>query len=69
MAALTFIIFIVEVKFNKPAAEGLLQIKDKNYAKKFKVQGLPITPIGLSIGLEDAALSKNCVVDVAAELL
>ena len=39
------------LKFNKSAADGLKQIKDKNYAKKFKSQGLPITAVGLNIAL------------------
>ncbi len=62
-------IFIIELKFNKPAAEGLRQIKDKNYAKKFKIQGLPITAIGLSITLQKEADMHKCVADVAIEKL
>ncbi len=62
-------IFIIELKFNKPAAQGLQQIKNKNYAKKFKIQGLPITAIGLSISLEKDAATHKCVADVAIEQL
>lgn len=62
-------IFIVEIKFNKPAAEGLQQIKDKDYAKKFRAKGLKLTAVGLSISLEHAAGTKNCIFDVVAEQL
>ena len=62
-------IFIVEVKFNKPAADGLKQIKDKDYAKKFRAQGLPITAVGLSVGLGEKADAKNCIFDVVVEQL
>lgn len=62
-------IFIIEVKFNKSAADGLQQIKDKDYAKKFRGQGLPITAVGLSIELGAKADAKNCVFDVVVEQL
>jgi hypothetical protein len=62
-------IFIVEIKFNKPAAEGLQQIKNKDYAKKFRAQGLKLTAVGLSISLEHSTGTKNCIFDVVAEQL
>ncbi len=58
-------IIIIELKFNEPAAHGLQQILDKNYAKKFRAQGKRITPIGLSVGLGKNAKQKSCVVDIA----
>jgi hypothetical protein len=62
-------IFIVEIKFNKPAAEGLQQIKDKDYAKKFRAKGLKLTAVGLSVSLEHGTSTKNCIFDLAAEQL
>lgn len=62
-------IFIVEIKFNKPAAEGLQQIKDKDYAKKFRAKGLKLTAVGLSVSLEHSTGTKNCIFDVVAEQL
>lgn len=62
-------IFIVEVKFNQPAAAGLQQIKDKSYAKKFKAQGLPITAVGLSVALGADVPKSKCIVDTAVEIL
>lgn len=59
-------IFILELKFNKPAADGLQQIKDKDYAKKFRSQGLPLTAVGMSIALGQVEKNK-CVFDVAVE--
>ncbi len=58
-------IIIVELKFNEPAADGLQQIFDKDYAKKFRAQGKRIIPIGLSVGLGKKVKQKSCVVDVA----
>ncbi len=58
-------IIIIELKFNEPAANGLQQILDKDYAKKFRAQGKHITPIGLSVGLGKKAKQKSCVVDIA----
>ncbi len=62
-------IIILELKFNKPATEGLQQIKDKNYAKKFRALGLPITAVGLSIALGKNTEKSKCVVDLAVEKL
>ncbi|MBM3887249.1 hypothetical protein FJ364_04945, partial [Candidatus Dependentiae bacterium] len=62
-------IFIVEVKFNQPAAAGLQQIKNKDYAKKFKAQSLPITAVGLSIALGTNVPKAKCVIDIAIENL
>jgi hypothetical protein len=62
-------IFIMELKFNKSAADGLKQIKDKNYAKKFKSLGLPITAVGLNIALGENIKKSKCVIDVAVEKL
>jgi hypothetical protein len=62
-------IFIVEVKFNLPAAAGLQQIKDKDYAKKFKSQGLKLTAVGLSVALGKDIAANKCIFDVVSEEL
>ena len=62
-------IYILELKFNEPAAKGLQQIKDKDYAKKLWVKGLPITAVGLSIALGKNIVQAKCVIDVAVEAL
>lgn len=38
--------FLFEFKLNKSAAEALQQIKDHNYARKYRLAGKPITLIG-----------------------
>ena len=62
-------IFIVELKFNKPAANGLLQIKNKDYAKKFKSQGLKLTAVGLSVAIGKDIAANKCIFDVVSEEL
>ena len=62
-------IIIIEVKFNLPAADGLKQIKDKDYAKKFRASDKQLTAVGLSIALGKDTEQKSCVVDVAYEAL
>lgn len=63
-------IIIIELKFNKLAAEGLAQIKDKNYAKKFRAAGTKLMAVGLSITLDKADEKNNkCIADVAWEAL
>jgi hypothetical protein len=66
-------IFIIELKFNKPAVEGLQQIKDKNYARKYLIKGLPIIGVGISIALkrddQPHGTENRCVFDVAWERL
>ena len=70
-------IIIVELKFNLPAALGLQQIKDKDYAKKFRAEKKKLTAVGLSVQLKKkssktakkAHTSVGPVVDVAWKTL
>jgi hypothetical protein len=66
-------IFILELKFNKPAAEGLQQIKDRAYAQRYLVQGLPIIGVGISVAIDAAGkpegVANRTVFDVAYEQL
>ncbi len=59
-------IIIVELKFNEPAVDGLQQIIDKDYAKKFRAQGKRLTAVGLSVALGEDVEQKKCVVDIAS---
>jgi hypothetical protein len=45
-------IFIIELKFNKSAQEGMDQIKAKKYVQKYQVKGLPIVGVGINIALK-----------------
>ena len=66
-------IFIIELKFNKSAADGLPQIKDKDYAKKFRVEYSSITALGINIALKkdtlDAKGPNRCIIEIAIEQL
>lgn len=44
-------------------------VKDKDYSKKFRAQGLPITAVGLSITLQKDADTHKCLADIAVEAL
>jgi hypothetical protein len=41
-------IYIFEFKFNKNAEDALQQIKDKDYADKYRATGKPIMGIGVN---------------------
>lgn len=51
-------IFIIETKFNKPAKNGLDQIKDRSYMNKFLVAQLPIEAVGISVNLKKEKKKK-----------
>ena len=41
-------VWIFELKKDKPADEGLRQIREKGYAEPYRARGLPIYAFGLS---------------------
>ncbi len=51
-------IYVMELKFNKTAAEALAQIEAKHYADAFKLKGKPVVKVGLNFGVKDGA---NCL--------
>ncbi|MDZ7879452.1 MAG: AAA family ATPase [Saprospiraceae bacterium] len=50
-------VFIFEFKFNKTAAEGLQQIKDKKYADKYRASNKTIIGIGVNFVSEDREIN------------
>jgi hypothetical protein len=44
-------IYIIEMKLNKPAHDGLEQILEKKYARRYIALGLPIIGVGVSIAM------------------
>ncbi len=43
-------VFILEFKLNESADAALQQIRDKNYAEKYRLQAKPITGVGINFG-------------------
>jgi hypothetical protein len=66
-------IFIIELKFNKSAQEGMNQIKAKKYVQKYQVKSLPIMGVGINIALKGnnkpEGGDNRCVFDVVFEQL
>jgi len=59
-------IFIIEFKCNQSAEKAIEQIKDKNYADKFKLKGKEIVLIGINFDTEKRNVSefKTSIYDV-----
>ncbi|MDZ7879451.1 MAG: AAA family ATPase [Saprospiraceae bacterium] len=51
-------VFIFEFKFNKTAAEGLQQIKDKKYADKYRASKKTLIGIGVNFVSEDKEINE-----------
>ena len=45
-------IYILELKFNGSAKEALEQIKSRGYADGFKLEGKPVTMVGINFSLD-----------------
>ncbi len=43
-------IFMLEFKLDQSVDTDLKQIRDKNYAEKYRLQAMPITGIGINFG-------------------
>jgi hypothetical protein len=67
-------VYILELKFNKPAAQGLQQIKDRLYIERYRALDKPIIGVGISIALKDNSnadevLQNRSLYDVVWERL
>lgn len=51
-------IYIIEIKYDKPADEALLQIQEKKYAAKYAFDGRPIVGVGLSFSSQERNISE-----------
>jgi hypothetical protein len=60
-------IFIIELKFDLPAADGLDQIIHKEYMQKYIITGLPIIGVGMSVSLQQDP--KRTIFDVVWQQL
>ena len=45
-------IYILELKFNGSAKEAVEQIKSRGYADSFKLDGRPVTLVGINLTLD-----------------
>jgi Predicted AAA-ATPase/PD-(D/E)XK nuclease superfamily len=51
-------VFIFEFKFNKTAQEAMTQIKENNYAQKYRTSGKTIVGIGLNFNADKRAIDE-----------
>ena len=57
-------IYIVEFKLDRPAAEAMEQIKDKDYAGKYALSGKRINLIGISFSAEKRTIVEELVEEI-----
>ena len=46
-------VYIIEIKYDKPAEEALAQIDERGYADKYALCGRPLTKVGISFSSEE----------------
>ena len=51
-------IYIFELKYDHPAAEALEQINKKGYAEKYRMDGRPVTKVGICFSSEERNISE-----------
>ena len=53
-------IYVIEVKYDKTAQEALNQIDHKGYADKYRLDGRPITKVGIAFSSEERNITDWC---------
>ena len=51
-------IYIVELKYDKSAAEALRQIDERGYARKYVMDGRPVIKVGLAFSQEERNITE-----------
>ena len=51
-------IYVMELKYNKPAQDAINQINTKGYAEKYRIDGCPVTKVGISISSEERNITE-----------
>ena len=51
-------IYVIELKYDKSADEALQQIDERGYARKYAMDGRPITKVGLSFSREERNITE-----------
>ena len=46
-------IYVMELKYDKPVQEALDQIAQKGYAEKYRLDGRPVTKVGIAFSSEE----------------
>ena len=54
-------IYIFEMKVNKPAKDAILQIREKGYADKYRMEGKRLILVGLSFSRQDRNITEFAV--------
>ena len=51
-------IYVMEIKYGHTADEALAQIDQKGYAEKYRLDGRPVTKIGISFSSEERNITE-----------
>lgn len=51
-------IYVVELKLDRPAAEGMEQIDLKQYPERFALSGLPVVKVAVSFSMEARTITE-----------
>ncbi|MBR1485022.1 MAG: ATP-binding protein [Prevotella sp.] len=51
-------IYVMELKYDKPADDALAQIDEPGYAEKYRLDGRPVTKVGISFSSEERNIAE-----------
>ena len=51
-------IYVIELKYDKSADEALQQIEKKGYARKYALEGRPVTKVGLAFSSAERNITE-----------
>ena len=51
-------IYVIELKYGKSADEALRQIDERGYARKYALDGRPVTKVGLAFSREERNITE-----------
>ena len=54
-------IYVMELKYDKSAQEALDQVNEKGYAEKYRLDGRPVTKVGISFSSKDRNITEFLV--------
>ncbi len=56
-------VYVMELKFNRPAQEALDQIDVRRYADAFKLKGKPVVKVGMNFAVKDGVNTLEWLID------
>ena len=51
-------IYVMELKYDKSADEALQQIDERGYAEKYRLDGRPVTKVGIAFSSEERNITE-----------